>query len=253
MTVPRTPPEPTDRLVQSPVFILSSIRSGSTLLRCILDTHSRICAPHELHLADLRVQLSSPYVRLAMDVLDLRTEEIEHLLWDRMLHRELVRSRKEVIVDKTPANLLRWERISECWPSARYIFLLRHPAHIVASVVAHRIKSDPERSADLVLHYIECLNNARQGLHGLTVRYEELTVDPARVTQEICDYLSVAWELEMLNYGKASHGPFIYGIGDFGQNIESGQILTTQVLPNNEEISDILKSACQAWGYLTDR
>lgn len=65
----------THRLVPSPVFILSSIRSGSTLLRCILDTHSRIRAPHELHLADLEVQLTSPYVQLAMQTAGLEASE----------------------------------------------------------------------------------------------------------------------------------------------------------------------------------
>jgi hypothetical protein len=48
-----------DRLVESPVIVLCTTRSGSTLLRCLLDAHPAVRAPHELHLADLHVRLGS--------------------------------------------------------------------------------------------------------------------------------------------------------------------------------------------------
>jgi hypothetical protein len=36
-----------------PVFVLSCERSGSTLLRYIIDTHPQICSPAHLHLGQL--------------------------------------------------------------------------------------------------------------------------------------------------------------------------------------------------------
>src|SRR3954470_10054533 len=50
------PDRGTSRLVRSPVFVLSSVRSGSTLLRVLLNSHSQIRAPHELHLRTLQVR-----------------------------------------------------------------------------------------------------------------------------------------------------------------------------------------------------
>ena len=47
--------DPADRLVTAPTFILSSVRSGSTLLRLLLDSHPDICAPHEMHLRGIGV------------------------------------------------------------------------------------------------------------------------------------------------------------------------------------------------------
>src|SRR3954467_12084339 len=44
---------PGDRLLEQPVFVLSSIRSGSTLLRVLLNSHTAIHAPHELHLGGI--------------------------------------------------------------------------------------------------------------------------------------------------------------------------------------------------------
>ena len=129
----RKPKDPADRLLKRPVFIMSSVRSGSTLLRLLLDGHSQLHAPHELHLRRLEVRCRTALSRRAMEKLDLDTSDLEHLLWDRVLHRELVRAGKSVIVEKTPSNAFAWKRIATAWPDARFIFLLRHPASIAAS------------------------------------------------------------------------------------------------------------------------
>ncbi|MER6695209.1 sulfotransferase, partial [Streptomyces minutiscleroticus] len=45
----------TDRLLRRPVFVMSPVRSGSTLLRMLLDAHSELHSPHELHIRRLEV------------------------------------------------------------------------------------------------------------------------------------------------------------------------------------------------------
>jgi hypothetical protein len=112
------------RMVPSPVFLISSIRSGSTLLRCILGTHSRIHAPHELHLTELRVQIRSTNAQRAATAAGLDACGLEHLLWDRVLHASLTASGKEQIVEKTPGNALAWRQLVACWPNARFLFLI---------------------------------------------------------------------------------------------------------------------------------
>src|SRR5262249_35864728 len=84
---PRAP-----RLVESPVFVLSSVRPGSTPLRVLLNSHSRIRAPHEMHLRTVHVRMSREFTADAMKELALDKEELEHVLWDRVLHLELSRS-----------------------------------------------------------------------------------------------------------------------------------------------------------------
>ncbi|MGH3712927.1 MAG: sulfotransferase family protein [Micromonosporaceae bacterium] len=247
------PPLDPERLVSSPVFVLSSIRSGSTLLRCLLDTHPRIRAPHEMHLADLQVRPDGPYVRLAMAVSGLDNDEIEHLLWDRLLHRELMRSGADVIVDKTPGNLLLWRRLARCWPQARFVFLLRHPAHILQSALAGRPECDPASTTELVFTYLRALHEARDELPGLTVRYEDLTTKPAQVTRGLCDYLQVPWEATVLDYGRVDHGPFVWGIGDFGAKIKTGVVLPGRVAPPVADVPAELRPICADLGYLDVR
>jgi hypothetical protein len=238
------------RLVESPVFILSSIRSGSTLLRCVLNSHSLIHAPHELHLVDLSVHLESRFSRLAMQVADLDERQLEHLLWDRVLHRELTRSGKRIIVDKTPTNVLRWQRVAECWPDARYIFLLRHPVRVTESAIAARPHATAAESTELVQLFLTHLEEARQHLPGTTVRYEQLTGQPETVTRELCDYLGVGWEPDMVEYGSHDHGPFLSGIGDFTERIRAGRVLPGRPDPTTADIPEELRPFCRSLGYL---
>jgi hypothetical protein len=202
-------------------------------------------------MADLHVRLGSPYAQLSLDVAGLAVEEVEHLLWDRLLHRELVRSGKQVIVDKVPSNVLVWQRLARAWPAARFVFLLRHPASILASALEAGPDRDRRELTAQVLRYMTRLQEARQALTGLTVRYEELTADPQRVTREVCAFLEVEWTAAMLAYGAAQPGPFFYGIGDWGPKIRSGQVMAGRPLPSPAEVPDLLLPFCAAWDYPT--
>ncbi|MEO3785433.1 sulfotransferase [Actinocorallia sp. B10E7] len=237
------------RLVASPVFVLSSVRSGSTLLRVLLNSHSRIRAPHELHLRTLKVEPSRKYSADIMEAVGLSLTELEHLLWDRVLHHELLKSRKSIIVDKTPSNALQWQRISSAWPQARYIFLQRHPAAVVESVMNRRKDAEHDAVVKEVLEYLVGVETARQSLEGLTVRYEDLTADPADVTKKICAYLGVPWEPSMLDYGSHDHGPIKPVFGDWSANIKSGKIQPARPLPRFEDVPEDLREITRLWGY----
>lgn len=245
------PPVPPSarRLVPDPVFVLSSVRSGSTLLRVLLNSHPKIRAPHEMHLRTLSVNLTKPYTAKAMSELGLDQRELEYLLWDRIMHRELVRSGKQVIVDKTPGNAGVWERLHEGWPQARYLFLLRHPASMVSSLINGRPDRDLDATVREVRTYVDAVEAARTHLDGLTVRYEELTEKPEQVTREVCAYLGVEWTAKMLDYRKGDHGPFVPFIGDWSDNIKSGKIQKARPLPEPEDVPPALRDITRAWGY----
>ncbi|MCF0080199.1 sulfotransferase family protein [Streptomyces lomondensis] len=245
---PYTAP-PAPRLVDSPVFVLSSVRSGSTLLRVLLNSHSRIRAPHEMHLRTVHVHLSRDFTADAMRALHLDKDELEHVLWDRVLHLELARSGKDVIVDKTPPNTLIWPRLRRCWPNARYILLLRHPGAVVTSLTDRRADPDPEAVRAEVLDYSEKLEEARRNLDPHVITYEELTAEPERVTRGICDYLGLPWEPGMLDYGSKDHGTFRPQLGDWSSTIKSGRIQTARTAAPDVELPPRLRELAQAWGY----
>ncbi|WP_031158158.1 sulfotransferase family protein [Streptosporangium roseum] len=246
----RPPADPAaDRLLTAPIFILSPVRSGSTLLRAVLNAHSMLHAPHELHVRRLTVSFGTSLSEKAMDALGHNRADLEHLLWDRVLHRELVRSGKSFVVDKTPANAFAFERIATCWPDARFVFLLRHPASVARSwhEAAPDRRNAEEAAAD-ALRYMKAVQRARRALTGLTVRYEDLTGDPETETRRVCDFLGVPWEPGMLSYGEQA--VIQKGLGDWKDKIQSGVVQRGRDLPASEQIPEILRPISVTWGYL---
>jgi sulfotransferase family protein len=256
-----------DRLVTSPVFVLSTMRSGGSLLRAMLNAHPMIRSPHKMHLQTLEVRYSELYTGLAMEKLGLDITELEYLLWDRLLHRELRRSGKQVIVEKTAGNALIWRRLRECWPAARYIFLLRHPASVLTSVLdtsqsgwqglmqilldhlgttggrGGPVASRPSLAdvmTTMVLEHAEGVQQAMRALPGLTVRYEDLIGRPDQAMREVCAFLEVPWVPDIVEHGKQEFGGF---------DISNGG-LTPHRAPAPEDIPQALRPLCHLWGYL---
>jgi hypothetical protein len=243
------PPSSRGRLLTAPTFILCSVRSGSTLLRVLLDSHSQICAPNELSLRDLGVAPKSRYSDKALGEFGLDPRQLEYVLWDWVLHRELEECGKNHLVRKTPSDVFIVDRIVECWPDARFIFLLRHPGAIARSRQALRPQDSDERNTTMVLRYGNALEDARRRYPGITVRYEDLAADPRAVTRELCRFLGVRWEPGMLDYGRSDHGRYRSGLGDWKEKIRSGQVQPPDPPPAEDEIQPALRPLSEAWGY----
>jgi hypothetical protein len=238
------------RLVSEPIFILSYMRSGSTLLRMVLDSHSKLCAPHELHLTSVRVRFLPPSDK-AMSEIGLSGRDLENLLWDRVLFDQLAKSGKKHIIDKTPGNSLWWRRIHNHWPNAKFIILYRHPLRVLESWANARPEIPRDEVVEQMHRFAEALENAYQNHGGLIVRYEDLTRDPAAVSQKICAYLGVPWEPQMIAYGEQDHGgSYVRGLGDWSDKIQSGTIAPAPPDPEPEDVPDDIKEICRLMGYV---
>jgi Sulfotransferase family len=239
-----------DRLLEAPVFILSSVRSGSTLLRMIVDAHSRLHAPHELPLKDLNVEPMSTYLEKSVAALGLQQRDLDDLLWDRLLHYQLVQSGKDVLVSKTPNNVFVWRRIAGCWPDARFVFLLRHPAAMIASRMKERAHYTREEATSAIQWYADTLEEARAELPGATIRYEDLTAAPEAETRRLCEFIGVEWEPEMLEYGRENEADFKKGLGDWSNRLHSGKIQEPEKIAGADDLPRPLKKIAKSWGYL---
>lgn len=235
------------RRLTEPTFILSSVRTGSTLLRAILGGHSQLYAPPEAHLGDITVGFESRQVATSMERLGCTPRELRFLLWDALLAEDLARSGKRHLVNKSPNDVFIRDEIAECWPDARFIFLIRHPSAILRSWRNARPHyPEADRVADIVL-YCEAVEEARGELAGPTVRYEDLIGDPVGTVQSLCGFLGVEWEEDMLDYGRAGTDSFVPGLGDWTGKIRSGRIQPELDVP--KPAPPELRDVCVAWGY----
>ncbi|GAA3201177.1 hypothetical protein GCM10010468_14230 [Actinocorallia longicatena] len=160
------------RLVVSPVFVVSASARATEALAERLGAHPEIVAPKGLRLETLSVEPNRDYSEAIMGALGLDREELDHLLWDRVLHHELVRSGRSVIVDTSPANALIWRRILRAWPSARFVF------------VTDDATGDPAVQA--------ALHEAMGELNGVEVSHKALTADPGEEIRRVLAHLGLA-------------------------------------------------------------
>src|SRR3712207_4385105 len=115
-----------------------------------------------------KVNLSTKWSRRSIRELGFDAEQLECLLWDRLLHHELTRSGKKLIVDKTPNNVFIVDRLRAAWPDARFVFLLRHPAAIARSRQKLRpADADNDANIQLIARYCNALEEARQRFDGV--------------------------------------------------------------------------------------
>ena len=122
-----------------PVFLLGSHRSGTTLLRYILDTHSEIaCPPESKFIGGLYSMVNYPQVGSAMRHLGLTRDDlyshirmfVNSVMWQYTLAHGKVRW-----VDKTPNYIRLAEFIEQVFQGeALYILMVRHPLDCIDSL-----------------------------------------------------------------------------------------------------------------------
>ena len=238
------------RLVTSPVFVIGPSESGWPEFGALLDGHRDLRAPKELPLGSVHVDFDRRYAEFAMKELGVDRRELEHMVWDRVLHHELARTGKRVLLDGSTENAALYERLLDCWPNARFIFLLRHPASIVASVLDSGRESELKRAVDLTLEEVEAVEAARSALPGLVVRYEELSDDPVRVARQVCGYVGVRWDPRMAERGR-SEGGDRRGAREWRIKVHAGPKPPRDPRPATAEVPVELEPVARAWGYLS--
>src|SRR5579859_7922712 len=130
--------------VAEPVFVLCMGRSGSTLLRFLLDAHPELACPPETSMPALCGQLSVVWsliegAPLAAErdaapprVPDAAVAGIQRML-DEMTGSYLARRGKRVFCDKSLGSAPHAGLLRQIYPRARFVCLYRHPMDMIGS------------------------------------------------------------------------------------------------------------------------
>jgi len=201
-------------------FLLGAFRSGTTLVRKILDSHPLVHSPAEtwflLPLVNLWEGVGTcPRYNPAQAAAALKNHlsqagfvECCRAFAGRFYHQTLPAG-KEVYVDKTPMYLNIAGALPTMFPAARFIVLARDPRgilwsrhtwrHADASSIASRVRGvagDVRRLAGFV------------GAHRdrtVLIRYEDVCVNPERSMRAVCAHIGVAFDPCMIEYGRTDH------------------------------------------------
>lgn len=207
---------------RNPVFILTASRSGSTLLRFILDTHPEIACPPETMITAACVPLLRSW-----DILEHAGEGQQRLVTappglppeaaelvrdtlDRVFGRYLDRRGKPRWCDKSLDSVLAAELLAEVYPEAKFVCLYRHCMDVVASGIeacpwgVSRFGFDPfvaqhpgNNVAAIANYWVEWATmllafEQSKPDRSYRLRYEDLAAAPEEEAAKLLEFLEAA-------------------------------------------------------------
>jgi hypothetical protein len=216
------------------LFVVGCGRSGTTLLRAMLDSHSELAIPGESHFLmpmaeDCRRYEQNGELSVDLFVTDLLASE-RFLYWDlseedvraALAAREprdfpgavravyafyAARNGKPRYGDKTPNHVLAIPLFASVFPEARFLHLIRDGRDVALSLVdvPHWGPNDVATAALRWKQFVEAGRLAAGALDPSRyreVRYEELLEEPEETLRDVCGFVGLDFEAGMLDYHK---------------------------------------------------
>lgn len=210
-------------------FIVGVPRSGTTLLRLMLDAHSQLAIPPETHflpklfkVADGRpgarervLELVTTHRRwpdfeLDATELDARMpaeDAIDAATAARAFYAAYAAGRgKPRWGEKTPQYVKTMGKIASILPEARFVHLIRDGRAVALSLT--EVSWGPETITEAAELWVGLIESARRKAprlpHYIELRYEDLVADPEPVVRRICELIELDFEPAMLDYHGAA-------------------------------------------------
>jgi hypothetical protein len=208
-------------------FVVGAARSGTTLVRLMLDAHPQLAIPAETHFVprlavlwersadpagefvaqvvrqERWVDLALPADRLAQAIAEARPAVLGDAL--RILYGLYAEVRdKSRWGDKTPAYVLHMPLIAAHIPEARFVHVIRDGRAVALS---HRgLWFGPQTIEEAARLWDTRVRQARRDAARLPadsyveIRYEDLVASPAEQLRHVCELVELPWDDAMLDY-----------------------------------------------------
>lgn len=225
--------------IDQPLFIVGASRSGTTLLRLMLNAHPRLAVPHEFkYFREVREYASPEAWRAEFDDASY-TELVDNFLAAREhIFDEIgiVNVKRKILADpertirgpyrvgaqtwmefygksrwgeKTPFNLFYVDLLLDMFPEAKFIYVVRDPRAVVTSMNTIEYFSD-----DSVINALNWKTGAGEAYHNfvsaipeasrMKMSYEQLATDPADTLGRLCTFAGEQYDDSMLSFYRDS-------------------------------------------------
>ena len=193
-----------------PIFIVGCQRSGTTMLRLMLDSHPNIsCGPETRFLQDFAKLTSESWDRLSLYGfpksywLDKAAEFFDSFQTEYAKSRGRTRW-----ADKTPRYALSLAYINDLFPTCQIVHVIRDGRDVVAS---HRDRwgyRSALKAVEKWPRYIKAARRVGERLPDdryIEVRYEDLVLDTEATLRTLLADLGEPWDRAVLEYDKQQH------------------------------------------------
>ena len=200
------------------VFIGGAPRSGTTLIQRIIGAHSEVYSGPEFDFmpaiaalrSDMRSAIQTGRISTIVDAatLDVAISGMVR----RMFNAKAAMEGRQVFSEKTPSNLLVFGPLLEMFPDARFVFVVRDPRDILASMqeVKRRHRSENIKPPTYLRSVRACCREINRywkaGMAALesdpdrvlVVHYEDTVTQPESAARRLCSFLGLTYEPAML-------------------------------------------------------
>ncbi|XP_070572642.1 protein-tyrosine sulfotransferase 1-like [Ptychodera flava] len=204
------------------IFIGGVPRSGTTLMRAMIDAHEDVRCGEETRLVPRLLGMRQSWKRSQKEWNRLK----EAGLTDNVINDALSAFILEVIAkhgepaprlcNKDPFTLKSMTYLRELFPSAKYILMIRDGRATVHSIISRKVTI----SGFDITNYRDCLqkwNLAIENMYGqcmqvgpnycLPVHYEQLVLHPEAQLRKITEFLDLPWDERVLHHEDAIGKP----------------------------------------------
>lgn len=188
--------------VSGPIFVVGSMRSGSTMLRLVLDSHPHIAIGAETgFMAALHGTKEIAGWKFGKDWyerLNWSEPEVDERLHDfyaGLFERYAAEQGKRRWGEKTPFHTRHLPEMGQVFPEAVFVGIVRHPGGVAASLRA-KFHYGYQEALD---YWTACNLELLRGGAGLgerfaLCRYEDLVAEPESTLRELLGWLHEPWD-----------------------------------------------------------
>lgn len=198
-------------------------RSGSTILRVMLDTHSQIASGPE-SLLFLPIPINPEDLESKFEISSKRLGEWarKYGRWEfiiRFQRAYLVKRKRSLWADKTSRNVHRFGEILRHFPNVKLLHIARDARDVVSSLRTHprrRVVNGKIEETGIVNPFEACLKRwlfavsdgfkFRDHPNYLEVRYEDLVNETEATLTGVCGHVGIKYEPRMLNFYQQKGG-----------------------------------------------
>uniref|UniRef100_A0A0K8TT10 Protein-tyrosine sulfotransferase n=1 Tax=Tabanus bromius TaxID=304241 RepID=A0A0K8TT10_TABBR len=204
------------------IFIGGVPRSGTTLMRAMLDAHPDVRCGQETRVIPRLLQLRSHWLKSEKESLRLQEAGITKEVMNSAIAQfclEIIAKHGEPaprLCNKDPLTLKMGSYVIELFPNAKFLFMVRDGRATVHSIISRKVTIT---GFDL-RSYRQCLtkwNHAIEVMHEqckeigrercMMVYYEQLVLHPEEWMKKILKFLDVPWNESVLHHEEFINKP----------------------------------------------